>query len=272
MDRFDRDGLRFDVSDSGPADGRPVVLLHGFPTDRTSWDAVTPALVDRGCRVLAPDQRGYSPGARPPRRRDYRLDLLAADVLALADAAGAERFDVVGHDWGAVVALHLAARHPDRVRTVAALAGPHPEAWRRSLIRSAQAVRSAYMVFFQVPLLPERLLAARSGAWLYRTLVRTGLDREHARRYASRMSRPGALTGPLHWYRAAAFAGGRTPAVPVPTLFVRGGRDRFITPAAVDLSRRWVSGPCRVETFEDASHWIPEQAPARVAELITGHR
>ncbi|WP_239160832.1 alpha/beta fold hydrolase [Virgisporangium ochraceum] len=271
MEGFDHDGLRFDVSDSGPPDGRPVVLLHGFPADRTTWDAVTPALVADGHRVLAPDQRGYSPGARPPRRRDYRLGLLAADVLALADAAGADRFDVVGHDWGAVVALHLAADHPDRVRTVAAFAGPHPGAWRRSLTRGSQAVRSAYMVFFQVPRLPERLLGARSGARLYRSLVGSGLDREHARRYAARFSRPGALTGPLNWYRAAAFDRVRTGVVPVPTLLVRGGRDRFVTPEAVDLSRRWVSGPCRIETLDDVSHWIPEQAPARVAALIRGH-
>src|SRR5829696_8273650 len=107
MDSYHHDGLRFDVSDAGPVGGRAVVLLHGFPNDRTAWDAVIPELVANGCRVLAPDQRGYSPGARPRHRRDYRLSRLVGDVIALADQAGVERFDVVGHDWGAVVAYYL---------------------------------------------------------------------------------------------------------------------------------------------------------------------
>jgi len=271
MDSFDNDGLRFDVSDAGPADGRPVVLLHGFPNDRTAWDAVTPGLVATGCRVLAPDQRGYSPGARPSRRRDYRMSRLAGDVLALADRAGVDRFDVVGHDWGGVVAHHLAANHPHRVRTVTAVSAPHPGAWLRSLARSTQALRSTYMVFFQLPTLPERLLGAGSGARLRRMLVRTGLAADHARRYAARAARPGGLTGPLNWYRAAPLEPLRARPVPVPTLLVHGGRDRFITSTAAELSRRWVSGPCRLETLDGVSHWIPEQEPATLTALVTTH-
>jgi pimeloyl-ACP methyl ester carboxylesterase len=267
METYAHDGMRFDVSDDGPADGRTVLLLHGFPGDRTTWDAVTPGLVAAGCHVLAPDQRGYSPGARPPRRRDYRLSLLAGDVLALADRAGADRFDVVGHDWGAVVALHLAARHPHRVRTVTVVSAPHPAAWLRSMPRSSQAPRSAYMAFFQLPVLPERVLAPR----LERMLVGTGLNAAHAERYAARAARPGGLTGPLNWYRAAPLERLPTRPVPVPTLLVHGGADRFITQTAMDLSRRWVSGPCRSETLDGVPHWVPEQEPARLTALVAAH-
>ncbi len=101
---FSRNGLTFDVTDAGPADGPVVILLHGFPEDRRSWDGVVPALVAAGYRALVPDQRGYSPGACPKGRRPYKMEELEADVLALADAAGADRFDVAGHDWGAAVA------------------------------------------------------------------------------------------------------------------------------------------------------------------------
>jgi pimeloyl-ACP methyl ester carboxylesterase len=259
------------VSDLGPVDGRPVVVLHGFPADRTAWDAVAPGLVTTGCRVLAPDQRGYSPGARPSRRRDYRLSRLVGDVLALADRVGADRFDVVGHDWGAVVALHLAAHHPHRVRTVTAASAPHPGAWRQSLLRSTQAVRSAYMAFFHLPVLPERVLGAGSGVRLRRMLIRTGLGADHARRYAARATRADGLTGPLNWYRAIPLERLRVRPVPVPTLLVHGGRDRFITRTAAHLSRRWVSGPCRLEILDGVSHWVPEQEPARLTALITAH-
>lgn len=271
MDSFRNGGLRFEVSTTGPVDGRTVILLHGFPNDRTTWDAVASELAATGCRVLAPDQRGYSPGARPRRRRDYRLSRLSGDVLALADQAGADRFDLVGHDWGAVVAYDLAERHPQRVRTVTAVSVPHPGAWLRSLTQSAQALRSSYMAFFQLPLLPEWLLGAGSGAVLRHLLTRSGLDPRHARRYATRAAQRGGLTGPLNWYRAMPFNTHRVRPVPVSTVLVCGDRDRFVTRTAVRLCDGWVTGPYRLEVLEGVSHWIPEQAPARLATLIRAH-
>jgi pimeloyl-ACP methyl ester carboxylesterase len=271
MESFHNDGMRFDVSDAGPVHGRTIVLLHGFPNDRSAWEKVTPELVAAGYRVLAPDQRGYSPGAVPDRRRDYRMSRLTGDVMALADQAGVDRFDVVGHDWGAVVAYDLAARHPGRVSTVTALSAPHPGAWLLSLAFSSQALRSAYMAFFQLPMLPERLLGAGSGAYLRRLLARSGLDADHARRYAARATLPGGLTGPLNWYRAVPLDPHRVPPVAVPALQVRGDRDRFVTRTAAELSRRWVTGPYRSEVLTGVSHWIPEEAPRRLAHLIRQH-
>ncbi len=123
---FSRDGLRFDVTDEGPLGGDVVVLLHGFPTDRTSWDRVAARLHEAGLRTLAPDQRGYSPGARPSDRDAYRLDELVADVLALIDASGRERVHLVGHDWGGALAWLVAGNHPTRIASLTVLSTPAP--------------------------------------------------------------------------------------------------------------------------------------------------
>src|SRR4051794_29369336 len=128
MKEFTRAGFTFDVNDSGPPDGDVFVLLHGFPENRSSWDAITPLLTEAGYRVLAPDQRGYSPRARPHRRRDYKTSELVGDVLALVDASGAGKVHLVGHDWGGAVAWAFANEHPDRLHTVTSLTTPHPRA------------------------------------------------------------------------------------------------------------------------------------------------
>src|SRR3954467_7630213 len=128
VDTFRRGDMVFDVQDGGPPDGEPVVLLHGFPQDRTAFDRMAPALHTAGLRTLAPDQRGYSPGARPVGRSHYRVREAVGDVLAMLDAAGSERAHVVGHDWGGAVAWAMAAWHPDRVRMLTALSTPHPAA------------------------------------------------------------------------------------------------------------------------------------------------
>nr|MDQ2728212.1 alpha/beta fold hydrolase [Actinomycetota bacterium] len=227
MKTFERAGLSFDVVDSGPPDGPPVILLHGFPANPRSWERVTPALVGSGHRVLVPAQRGYSPGARPPRRRDYRVGELVDDVLALADQAGLDRFAVAGHDWGAVVAWSLAARCPERISAVAALSVPHPGAVRQALA-GTQLARSWYMVFFQLPALPERILSAPLAA---RILERSGLDAELAVDYVNYLRAPGALTAAVNWYRALPFeavAGDQPGPVRVPTLYVWSTNDPFL--------------------------------------------
>jgi pimeloyl-ACP methyl ester carboxylesterase len=276
MDRFTNAAFSFDVTDT-PAAGQEkpggvVILLHGFPQDRRCWDQVTPALARDGYRVLAPDQRGYSPGARPAARAAYRNSQLAADVLALADAAGADRFHLAGHDWGAVLGWYVAGRHPGRVASLTALSVPHPQAFVRAMITGDQAARSWYMAACQLPWLPERALGRRGGQGFRDTLVRTGLDPATAGRYAARARAPAGLRGPLNWYRAMPFSL-REPAGPVrvPTLFAWGNRDRFVSRAAAGLCGRYVTGPYRFTELDGASHWLPERAPAQVAALLTEH-
>ena len=276
MERFTNDGFSFDVTDTpaatGSGTGQVCVLLHGFPEDRHCWAAMTPALAEAGYRVLAPDLRGYSPGAKPASRRAYALARLAGDVLALADAAGAERFHLVGHDWGAALAWYLAGHHPGRVISLGALSVPHPEAFLRALVSSSQAVRSWYMLAVQAPGLPELALSRRGGGALRDTLLRSGLDPASAERYASRAADRADLRGPLNWYRALPFGlRDRTAAIDVPTLFLWSDGDRFISRTAAELCGRYVNGPYRFEILGGASHWLPEEAPEQVAPLLLQH-
>jgi pimeloyl-ACP methyl ester carboxylesterase len=272
MDSFSRGGLVFDVRDSGPADGEPVVLLHGFPQDSSAFDRMSPALHSAGLRTLAPDQRGYSPRARPRGRSAYRMREVVDDVLALLDAAGLSSAHVVGHDWGGIAAWALAAWHPWRVRTLTALSVPHPAAMTQTIAHSDQALRSSYIGFFQLPVVPERVLLAGGGTALRRGLLRGGLPEDLVDAYVSRMREPGALTAALNWYRALPL-GARTPigVVRVPTLHVWGAGDAFLGRAAVEASREFVDAAYALEVLEDGNHWIPELAADRTAELVTAH-
>jgi pimeloyl-ACP methyl ester carboxylesterase len=276
VESFTNGGLVFEVTDTAPAgeggSGEVVIALHGFPEDRHSWDGVTPALAEAGYRVLAPDQRGYSPGARPAARAAYTLNRLAGDVLALAGAAGAERFHLAGHDWGAALAWYLAGRHPHRVLSLACLSVPHTTAFLKSFTGGPQALRSWYMAAFQVPWLPERALSRGGGAVMREMLTRTGLDTASADRYAARAADPEAMRGPLNWYRALPLELGSQPGmVTVPSLYIWGDRDPFISRAAAQLCSRYVTGGYRFEELPGASHWLLQEETDKVAGLMTEH-
>jgi len=272
VDSFRRGDMVFDVRDGGPPDGEPVVLLHGFPQDSTAFDRMAPALHTAGLRTLAPDQRGYSPGARPVGRSHYRVREAVGDVLAMLDAAGLDRAHIVGHDWGGAVVWAMAAWHPDRVRTLTALSTPHPAAMQRAWVTSDQGLRSWYMGFFQLPLLPERLLLARDAAPLHRMLTRGQLPPDAVDRYVARMREPGALSAALGWYRAIPWSV-REPVgtIRVPTLHVWSTGDAFLGRAATEATEDFVDAPYRLEVLEDVPHWIPELAADRTAELVTAH-
>lgn len=274
MHEFSRGGLTFDVSDSGTGTdaGAPVVvLLHGFPENRTSWQAVTPLLTAAGFRVLAPDQRGYSPRARPLRRRDYVMRELVADVLALVDAAGAAKVHVVGHDWGGGVAWAFAHTHPDRLHTVTSLTTPHPRAMAKSMVVGTQAFHSWYMGMFQLPLLPELAITARGGRNFTRSLVDAGLTEEAAERYAAPLRDRTAARAAVNWYRGLPLSRAPKGKVTVPALYVYATGDRFLGRKAADLTADYVAAPYRYEVLEGRSHWLPEEAPQDVARMFVEH-
>jgi len=266
------DGLVLRVRDEGPRSGEAVLLLHGFPQDAGCWDDVVPALHDEGLRTLAPDQRGYSPGARPDDVCAYRVERLTGDALAVLDACGVERAHVVGHDWGGAVAWRLGAQHPERVASLTVLSTPHPAALARSMGTSLQAARSWYTLAVQVPVLPEVLLSRI----LATTLRASGLAPGPAARYAARLSGPGDLRGPLGWYRAAvrrppwqllALLTGDTGVVSVPTTYVWGRHDPALGGAAARRTGDHVLGDYRF-TQLDAGHWLPEMHPGEVVEAV----
>lgn len=266
MDRFRRGDLTFRVLDAGPADGEPVVLLHGFPQDSASWDGVVPPLHRAGLRTLALDQRGYSPGARPRRRSAYRLPECAADVVALLDAAGLESAHVVGHDWGGAVAWRLASDHPERLRTLTILSTPHPAAMTRAFFRSRQLLQSGYMFAFLLPVLPERFL--RRSDRIRSILERSGLPAPYLGRYVRHLADPAAVRGALGWYRAIPWGvRDQVRRSTVPTTYVWGNRDAALGRTAAESTARFVSAPYEFVEL-DAAHWLPETRPAEVAEQV----
>lgn len=268
LTRYTHDGLTFDVRDQGPEDGTPVVLLHGFPQRASSWDAVAADLHGAGCRTIAPDQRGYSPGARPRGRRAYAVPHLVADVLALVDELGGGPVHLVGHDWGAVVAWTLAAQHPDRLRTLTTVSVPHPRAFLASMVRGRQLLRSWYFLPFNVPGLVE-LLAERRPAAFTASLVRSGMTPQMAADVLIDVVGYGALPGALAWYRALPLSRpdgvGR---VRVPTTHVWSTGDAALDRSGAELTAGWVDAPYHLEVLEGASHWIPEQEPQVLARII----
>jgi pimeloyl-ACP methyl ester carboxylesterase len=264
-------GLVFDALAAGDPAGEPVLLLHGFPQTAACWTRLAQALAGAGYRALAPDQRGYSPGARPAAVRDYRIPELVADALALADRADAGRFHLVGHDWGGAVAWHLAARHPERVATLTAVSTPHPRAFAAALRSSAQPLRSAYIAFFRTPRLPELVLGARGLSGLRLLLARSGLGPKWVEAYAGALAGPGALAAALAWYRAAGLSSLRVPAVAVPTCHLWGSGDPTLGRRATAATARWVASPYRLHVLAGAGHWLPEQHAARLASPLLAH-
>ncbi|HVM64264.1 MAG TPA: alpha/beta hydrolase [Acidimicrobiales bacterium] len=268
-------GLTFRALAEGPEGARPVLLLHGFPQSKGEWRAQLQALSAAGYRAVAPDQRGYSPGARPAGVDDYCIDHLVDDALAICDALGAPRVDVVGHDWGAIVAWVVAARHPGRVRTLTAVSVPHPEAFADaySSPASSQHEMSSYIDVFRAPGdAGERMLAGDGHDALRRMFEGQGLTPVAAAEHAAVQAEPGALTGGLNWYRATHPTVMRgIPKVTVPTLLVWGSHDPAISREAVDGCAGYVEAPFRFEAFEGAGHWIPETEAARFTQLLLEH-
>lgn len=261
------DDLVLDALATGPVDGEVVLLLHGFPQTSWSWRGVWPALVGAGFRVVAPDQRGYSPDARPSGVEHYRMTSLVADACAVLDHVGAETAHVVGHDWGAAVSWHLAGRHPERVRTLTTVSVPHPVAFVEALRTDAdQRGRSRYMKDWLDPTAEDELLADGLGS------VFGGIPAVDVERYLEVLRQPGALTAALSWYRAQSLADldGLGP-ITAPTLHVWSDGDAALGPAAAHATAQHVDGPYRFEVLEGVSHWIPEQVAGELNRLLLEH-
>jgi pimeloyl-ACP methyl ester carboxylesterase len=245
-----------------------VVLLHGFPERATAWRHVAPLLHAQGLRTVAPDQRGYSPGARPARRRDYAAGAMVGDALALIDAIGAP-VHLVGHDWGATVGWGVAMTRPELVRSWTAVSVPHTGAFATSWLTSTQGLKSWYMGLFQLPLLPERL-ARTPGGPFDRAMRRGGMTAEDIARVRSEIVEYGALPGALAWYRGIPFTspGAARRKVTVPTTLVWSDGDIAIGRAAVDATADWIDAPYELVVLEGVTHWIPTQAPEALADAI----
>lgn len=259
----------FDAIAAGPADGRPVLLLHGFPEAAVSWEHQVAVLGDRGYRAVAPDQRGYSPGVRPELAAEYGMDSIVGDVLAIADELGWSRFDLVGHDWGAAAAWWTASEHPGRLRTLTAVSTPHPGALGNALRTDEdQQMRSQYMRDWRSSGTEKQMLANNGEA--LRRMFEWKVPGSRVDEYVRRLSEPGALTAALNWYRANR-PRAEIGKVTVPTLYVWSTEDvAFGSTAALD-TENWVAGAYSFQMLEDVTHWIPEEVPEVLTALLLEH-
>lgn len=268
-------GLRFTTNVAGPVDGEVVLLLHGFPESRLIWDAAVSALGEAGYRAVAPDQRGYSPGARPDPTdcSNYAYDRLVEDAIAIADSCGAEgrRFHLVGHDWGGSVAWGVANRHSDRLASLTVLSRPHPAAFRRAFLDpdGLQKALSRHHTAFLQPNTADMLL--EDGARRLRRLfsVHQVAEPDVERQLGVIGNRP-ALDAALAWYRCNSTRPemGNTT---VPTLYIWGDADGTIGPKAAHGTREFVDAEFRMEVLPGVGHFVMDQAPGRAAELIMQH-
>lgn len=269
MPLVDVGDLTFPVRTAGPTEGRPVLLLHGFPQTSYEWRAQLTALGDAGYRALAPDQRGYTATARPPDVDAYRMDELVGDVLGLADALQLERIDLVGHDWGGAVAWHAAGRHPDRIRTLTVCSTPHPLAMTAAIDSGgAQRTMSAYMQVFREQGRAEDLLMADDLVRLRRLF--DGVD--EIAPYVDAFRDRATLTGALNWYRAMRRSDADTTGdVAVPTLYLWGEDDPALGREAAEGTAAHVTGRYTFVPLPGVGHWVPETAPGTVTEHLLAH-
>jgi len=271
-------GVRLHYVEAGS--GPLVVLLHGFPEFWYGWRHQIGPLAAAGYRVIAPDMRGYNQSEKPPGVHAYAVETLVEDVVALIAHCGVTRATVVGHDWGGVVAWEVAMRRPNVVEKLIVLNAPHPAAFLRELRTPAQLARSWYALAFQVPMLPELLIALGDYRML-RAVFRRDPVRPNAfteddiQRYRDAFAIPGARTATINYYRAAMRRNPRritleaVRAVIAPTLLIWGMGDRYLGPALTERLEQWVPR-LRVERITGASHWVQHDTPEQVTALMLG--
>jgi epoxide hydrolase 4 len=277
--------VRLHYAECGRRGERLVLLLHGFPECWYSWRHQLTALGGR-FHVVAPDLRGYNLSDKPARVEDYRTEKLVGDVLGLMDHFGAREAAVVGHDWGAATAWATAARHPERVWKVASLQVPPLPVWFANMTVK-QALSSWYMLFFQLPFLPEWQMRANDFAALERMFKKTSRPGtftdtdlavyKNALRQKSERTNTTALTAALNYYRANVFANlSRSPGasqtgrgrIRVPTLFIYGERDFAIVPESVRDVGKYIDAPYRELRIADSNHWVQQEAHAEVSAAL----
>lgn len=268
----DINGIRMHIAEAGEG-GEPVVFLHGFPESWYSWRHQMRALAPE-FHAIVPDQRGYNETEnRPP----YDTLTLQQDVLSLLDAFGHQKVHLVAHDWGAIVAWLLAMHHGDRLQTLTICNVPHPAVAEKRLRDPRQLMRSWYIFFFQLPWVPEKLVAAKDYHWLARGLIRDTkpgtFTRQDIKEFLAGWRRQG-LAGGINWYRALIRhrqpLPDPVPVIETPTLFIWGENDRALRKELTHGTGEYVRN-LQMEYLPGVSHWVQQEAPDEVNRLLLAH-
>jgi pimeloyl-ACP methyl ester carboxylesterase len=260
--------LSFTIDAAGPPDGTPVLLLHGFPETRRMWRHQVEALGQAGYRAIAPNQRGYSRGARPEGIEHYKTELLVGDALALMDSLGHAKFHLVGHDWGGQLSWLIAANHRERLLSLSVLSRPHPAAFVRAMQEDKeQSERSRHHRAFREDDAIARMRAVQLKP-LRDALERQGVPPPAANDYITQLLEPGAIEGAMNWYRAGSLLPSEVPKVRVPTLYVWGNEDATVGRRAAELTVEYVDAPYRFVEMKGAGHFLVDQFPEQVTALL----
>ncbi|MFZ0323710.1 MAG: alpha/beta fold hydrolase [Actinomycetes bacterium] len=256
------DGLRFNVLVEG--EGPDVLLVHGFPDSNSVWRNQIGPLVDAGYRVIAPDLRGFGETSAPKQTSAYAIDRFVDDLVGILDMLQVEKVRLVGHDWGAAVGWQMCIQHPDRVDRYTALAVGHPSAYAHGGV--VQKLKAYYILFFQVPGLSEKMVAANDW-WLWRQMLRYDGEMPTWKRD---LSRPGRLTAAIDIYRANLnlILPHDWPKASVPVMGLWGEGDVALAERQMVTSRSYVTGTWRYERVRGGTHWLQLEQPERVNELL----
>ncbi len=255
--------------------GEPVLLLHGFPDFWYMWHHQITSLAASGHRVIAVDLRGYNRSDAPTGVSNYTIDKLSHDILRVMDSLGILTAHVVGHDWGGVIAWHVAINHPERVRKLVVINAPHPRTYLRALLTSSQALRSWYVAAVQIPRLPEMMLKRNNFRALRQVWRSAGgrssnVTKDDISRYIKAFSRENRLPAALNYYRAFArslFRPGKRGTVRASTLLLWGERDKFLVPSLATAAAKWVPD-FRLQKFPSLGHWPQLEEPETVSAAI----
>ncbi len=268
-------GITLHVVTAGPKDGEPVILLHGFPEFWYGWKHQIPALAAAGYRVIVPDQRGYNQSDKPKAVGEYVIYKMVDDIVGLIEAMGHTSANIVGHDWGAIVAWSLAILHPERVQTLSILNVPHPVVFQKTLRSNiSQLLKSWYVFSFQIPGLPEWMMSrgdySSAATMIKRSGKPTTFTDADLEKYKAAWRNEGALTGMINWYRAYVQ---KPPTLPdnvrlsMPTLMIWGAKDQFLSASMAQPSIEMCDDG-KLVMIEDATHWVQHDAPERVNGLL----
>jgi pimeloyl-ACP methyl ester carboxylesterase len=263
--------LVFHARVSGPQSGELVILLHGFPETSYEWRAQLRALARKGYRAIAPDQRGYSPGARPGRIEDYSVPKLASDVTDIADSLGAGKFHLVGHDWGASIAWAVAALAPDRVLSLTTMSVPHPDAFIEQLQdkTSCQYAASLYFDFFTSAAATDYFV---NDDFSNLRAIYEGVPTEDVDVYVQELGSRETIDAALDWYRANVanreVSDARLGKTKVPTLFIWSDGDTALCREGGEQTHNFVDAPYRFEIIPGVNHWLVDNAPDQVTRLL----
>jgi pimeloyl-ACP methyl ester carboxylesterase len=272
---IETNGICLHVVQAGPKSGIPVILLHGFPEFWYGWRKQIPALVEAGCRVILPDQRGYNLSDKPKGVKNYEVYTLVEDIIGLINALEYEKVNLVGHDWGAVVAWVLASKYPERLHRLSIMNAPHPAVMKRFLQRDFEQIRrSWYVFFFQLPWLPEAGMRADNWRGTERAMRGSGkihtFTKEDIQKHKEAWSQPGAMTAMINWYRAAVFYQPpvpKDPRIKVPTLMIWGMKDVALSHRMARPSMDYVDEGNLI-FFPESTHWVQHDAAEEVNHYL----